>query len=176
MKVTAKLSNVRLTPRKARLVAGLIRGMRADQAAVQLGKTVKKSSGPMLKLLESAVANARNNFSLDERHLFVSSVVVNEGRKLKRWMPRAHGRATPIWRRLSHVTIALEERKPEIAEEPKTAKKKEAEPEPAKKLEAAEVKATEAQLSSEGGTGKKKPGKRETAKKTQKKEEPETEA
>lgn len=110
MKVTAKLSNVRLTPRKARLVAGLIQGMSAGEATVQLEKMVKKSAGPILKLLRSAMANATNNFSLDEKDLFVSLARVNEGRKLKRWMPRAHGRATPIWRRLSHITIVLDER------------------------------------------------------------------
>lgn len=115
MKVTAKLSNVRLTPRKARLVAGLIQGMHVHEAMVQLEKTVKKSSDPMLKLLQSAVANAKNNFSLGEENLYVALAQVNEGQKLKRWMPRAHGRATPIWRRLSHVTIVLEERLSEEA-------------------------------------------------------------
>lgn len=110
MKVTAKISNVRLTPRKARLVAGLIQGMPVREAAVQLEKTVKKSAGPLLKLLMSAVANAKNNFSLDENNLFIVLARVNEGQKLKRWMPRAHGRATPIWRRMSHITIVLENR------------------------------------------------------------------
>lgn len=110
MKVTATLNNVRLTPRKARLVAGLIRGMDAVAATVQLEKVVKKSADPLLKLLRSAMANAQNNFSLKEDTLRVAAVIVNEGQKLKRWMPRAHGRATPLWRRLSHVTIVLEEK------------------------------------------------------------------
>ena len=108
MKVTATLSNVHVSPRKARLVAGLVRGLGVAEARVQLQKSVKKMSDPLAKLLESAVANAENNFSLDKKNLRVVRIDVNEGQKLKRFMPRAQGRATPIWRRLSHVTIVLE--------------------------------------------------------------------
>jgi large subunit ribosomal protein L22 len=108
MKVTATLSNVHVAPRKARLVAGLIRGLGVAEAKIQLEKSVKKMSLPLVKLLESARANAENNFSLDRETLRVVRVDVNEGQKLKRFMPRAQGRATPIWRRLSHVTIVIE--------------------------------------------------------------------
>ncbi len=108
MKVTATLSNVHVAPRKARLVAGLVRGLGVAEAKIQLEKSVKKMSLPLAKLLASAVANAENNFSLDRKDLRVVRIDVNEGQKLKRFMPRAQGRATPLWRRLSHVTIVLE--------------------------------------------------------------------
>ena len=108
MKVTAKISNIHIAPRKARLVAGLIRGLDVVQARIQLQKSIKKTSEPMLKLLESAIANAEQNFSLAKESLWISKVDVNEGQKIKRWMPRAQGRATPIWHRLSHVSLVLE--------------------------------------------------------------------
>ena len=108
MKVTASLANAHVTPRKARLVAGLIRGLGVTEARVQLEKSVKKTSLPMLKLLESAVANAEHNFSLSRESLRVVRVDVNEGQKLKRWMPRAQGRATPLWHRLSHMSVVIE--------------------------------------------------------------------
>jgi len=108
MKVTATLSNVHIAPRKARLVAGLVRGLGVAEARIQLEKSIKKMSDPMAKLLASAVANAENNFALDRESLWIVRLDVNEGQKLKRFMPRAQGRATPIWHRLSHVTIVLE--------------------------------------------------------------------
>lgn len=121
MKVTAKISNIHIAPRKARLVAGLIRGLDVVQARIQLQKSIKKTSEPMLKLLESAVANAEQNFSLAKESLWIAKVDVNEGQKIKRWMPRAQGRATPIWHRLSHVSLVLEGSK---AEKKSVAKKK----------------------------------------------------
>ena len=108
MKVTAYLANAHVTPRKARLVAGLIRGLDVAQARIQLEKSIKKTSVPMLKLLESAIANAEHNFSLSSESLRIVGADVNEGQKLKRWMPRAQGRATPIWHRLSHISLVLE--------------------------------------------------------------------
>jgi large subunit ribosomal protein L22 len=108
MKVTAHLANAHVTPRKARLVAGLIRGLDVAQARIQLEKSIKKTSSPLLKLLESAIANAENNFSLSKESLWVASCDVNEGQKLKRWIPRAQGRATPLWHRLCHISIVLE--------------------------------------------------------------------
>lgn len=110
MKVEASLNNLRITPRKVRLVAYSIKGLSVDEAAAQLEKQVKKPSDFLAKLLESAIANAENNFSLDRSNLFVDDVVVGEGPKLKRWMPRAQGRATPIWRRMSRVRLILAEK------------------------------------------------------------------
>lgn len=108
MKVTASLANAHVTPRKARLVAGLIRGLDVATARIQLEKSIKKTSSPMLKLLDSAIANAENNFSLSKESLWIAGCDVNEGQKLKRWIPRAQGRATPLWHRLSHISIVLE--------------------------------------------------------------------
>ncbi|MBP9751539.1 MAG: 50S ribosomal protein L22 [Candidatus Moranbacteria bacterium] len=109
MQVVAHLNNLKIAPRKVRLVAHSIAGMSADEALTELGKQVKRSSDPMEKLLRSAIANAEHNFGLDPSNLFVLSVTVGDGARLKRWQPRAFGRANPILRRLSKVTLTLEE-------------------------------------------------------------------
>lgn len=108
MRVHATLSNIRLAPRKVRLVTHLIVGRPADAALVLLGKTVKRSAAPIATLLSSAIANAVNNFHLERATLFVSEVRVGDGARLKRYMPKAFGQATQILRRSSHVTIFLE--------------------------------------------------------------------
>lgn len=109
MKVIASLNNLRTSPRKVRLVTNSIVGMNAGAAIVQLKHVVKKTSEPMEKLLKSALANAENNFGLDKDNLFVSSILVGEGAKLKRWLPRAQGRATLLLKRTSHIKLELEE-------------------------------------------------------------------
>ncbi|EKD59066.1 MAG: 50S ribosomal protein L22 [uncultured bacterium] len=110
MKVIASLNNLRTSPRKVRLVTDSIVGMNASAALVQLQHVVKKTSEPMEKLLNSALANAENNFGLDKDNMFVSSILVGEGAKLKRWLPRAQGRATLLLKRTSHIKLELEER------------------------------------------------------------------
>jgi large subunit ribosomal protein L22 len=110
MKVKATLKNLRMSPRKVRLVTDSIVGMDASVALVQLRHTVKKTSGVLEKLLESALANAENNFGLDKDNMFVSSILVGEGARLKRWLPRAQGRATLILKRTCHIKLELEER------------------------------------------------------------------
>ncbi len=110
MKVIASLKNLRTSPRKVRLVTNSIVGMNASAALVQLNHVVKKTSEPMEKLLKSALANAENNFGLDKENMFVSSILVGEGAKLKRWLPRAQGRATLLLKRTSHIDLELEER------------------------------------------------------------------
>ncbi|KKQ46042.1 MAG: 50S ribosomal protein L22 [Candidatus Moranbacteria bacterium GW2011_GWC2_37_8] len=110
MKVIASLKNLRTSPRKVRLVTNSIVGMNASAALVQLQHVVKKTSEPMEKLLNSALANAENNFGLDKDNMYVSSVLVGEGAKLKRWLPRAQGRATLLLKRTSHIKLELEER------------------------------------------------------------------
>jgi large subunit ribosomal protein L22 len=110
MKVEASLNNLKMTPRKVRLVAYAVRGLSVGEALVQFDKMLKIASLPMIKLLQSAIANAENNFSLDRNNLFVEDVWVGEGQKLKRWTPRAQGRATPLWRRMSKIRIVLAER------------------------------------------------------------------
>lgn len=119
MKVEASLNNLKMTPRKVRLVAYAVRGLNVTEALTQFDKMLKIASLPLTKLLQSAIANAEHNFSLDRNNLFVEDVWVGEGQKLKRWTPRAQGRATPLWRRMSKIRIVLAER-----EEGKIVKKK----------------------------------------------------
>ena len=90
-----------------RLVADVIRGRDVTRAISMLTVMNKKAARALLKLLRSAIANAKNNFSLDTDLLRVSSITVDGGPMLKRWLPRAHGRATPIRERTSHVTLTL---------------------------------------------------------------------
>ncbi len=110
MKVIASLNNLRTSPRKVRLVTDSVVGMNAGAALVQLKHLVKKTSEPMEKLLNSALANAENNFGLDKDNMYISSILVGEGAKLKRWLPRAQGRATLLLKRTSHIKLELEER------------------------------------------------------------------
>lgn len=112
MAVTARLNYLRIAPRKVRLVADLIRKKKIEEAQTILNFTVKKASQPLLKLLNSAVANARNNFQSEPGNLYVSKITVDEGPKYKRWRPRARGRAAEIQKKTSHITLVLEEIKP----------------------------------------------------------------
>lgn len=103
-----KLNNLRVSPRKVRLVADLIRGMNAAKAQKQLTFLAKKVALPMLKMLNSGLANAKSNFDLEPEKLVIKSIFVNEGSTMKRWMPRAMGRATQIRKRTSHIEMTLE--------------------------------------------------------------------
>jgi len=111
MQVTAKLNNLRVSPRKTRLVADLIRGLGVKDARVQLSFLVKRSSSPILKLLNSAAANAKHNLKLDPEEMYISTITVDGGPVLKRTMPRAMGRAYVIRKRTSHVKLTLSEKK-----------------------------------------------------------------
>jgi large subunit ribosomal protein L22 len=102
---------VRLTPRKARLVADLVRGKSALQALDILTFTNKKAAVVLKKTLASAIANATNNFNMNEENLYVAKVMVDEGPILKRVMPRAMGRADIIHKKTSHVTVVVSEKK-----------------------------------------------------------------
>lgn len=108
----ALLKNYRQSPRKVRLVANAIRGKRVSDALVALSALPKRATMPLKKLLESAVANAKHGGEgKDAQSLFVKEIQVNKGVTLKRSLPRAMGRATPINKRSSHVEIILAERK-----------------------------------------------------------------
>ena len=109
MAVVAKLRYLRIAPRKVRLVADLIRGKRIEEARNILNFTIKKAAPPLLKLLRSATANAKNNFQLDESNLYITKILVDEGPKYKRWRARARGRAEEIQKKTSHVTVVLDE-------------------------------------------------------------------
>lgn len=104
----AKLRYLRMSPRKVRLLVGLVRGMKAAKAAEQLRWSKLAAAKPVLKLLNSAIANAKNNNAAKEDTLVIKEAFVDGGPTLKRWQPRAFGRANPIRKRTSHVTIVLQ--------------------------------------------------------------------
>ncbi len=110
MPVKVQLKHLHISPRKVRLVADLVRGLDVQEAEKFLTFNSKKASQSVRKLLKSAVATAKNDFSFEEENLFISEILVNEGATLKRWMPRAYGRAYPILKRTSHIIITLEEK------------------------------------------------------------------
>lgn len=110
MKVSAKLKNLRVAPRKTKLVADMIKNLDVTEALSQLDTTIKRTSNPMKKLLLSAIANAENNLGLDKDNLYVFEARVGAGPTMKRWMPKAFGRAGEILKRTSVITVVLEER------------------------------------------------------------------
>lgn len=126
-KATAKLNNLRVAPRKVRLVSNIIRGQTVNEALAQLQVMPWRSAPAISKLVKSAVANARSkNMNMDT--LVIESIAVDQGPMLKRYLPRAMGRATPIHKKMSHVTLVLGEResaKPKytIYEAPKKVKR-----------------------------------------------------
>ncbi len=110
MEAGATLRYLRMAPRKVRLVADLVRGKSVEDALKTLRFTPKVASRPMKKLIESALANAENNHGLDIDILWVKEIRVDEGPTLKRFRPRAQGRAFPIHKRTSHISVVLAER------------------------------------------------------------------
>lgn len=107
MKVQATLTNLRISPRKTRLVTRALVGTSVDVALLQLRKQTKKASSPLAKLIESAIANAEHNHQLARRDLIIEDIRVGDGPRLKRWLPRAFGRATPLIRRGCNVTVIV---------------------------------------------------------------------
>jgi len=112
METTAKLKNLRISTRKVRLAANLLKGLTVLQAERQLQFLVKRSTLPLEKLLKSAVANAENNAQLIKENLYISKIVVNQGPTLKRWRARARGVAAEILKRTSHIELTLSEIEP----------------------------------------------------------------
>ncbi|SFM41233.1 LSU ribosomal protein L22P [Gracilibacillus orientalis] len=111
MQAKAVAKSVRIAPRKVRLVIDLIRGKEAGEAISILKHTQRGASPVVEKLLNSAVANAEHNYEMNPDNLVVSEAFVNEGVTLKRFRPRAQGRATQINKRTSHITVVLSEKK-----------------------------------------------------------------
>jgi large subunit ribosomal protein L22 len=109
MEVKASAKYIKMSPRKVRLVVDVVRGMKTDQALNQLKFINKRAVKPVEKLISSAIANAVNNFELDEGNLFVKEIKVDEGVTMRRWMPRARGRATPLRKRTSNISLILGE-------------------------------------------------------------------
>ncbi len=110
MEIKVQLRHLRIAPRKVGLIANLVRGMSAAKAEEQLRYTKRAAGLPVLKLLLSGIANAEQQYKLNKSQLYLKSITVGDGVTLKRWMPRAQGRATPIRKRASHVVIVLSDK------------------------------------------------------------------
>lgn len=110
MQVKVQLNNYRRSPRKVRLIANMLKGRDVQDAQNQMDFTIKGSAQDLQKLLKSAISNAENNFGLDKENLYIKDVKVDEGAKLKRWLPRAYGRASLILKRTSHIELTLAEK------------------------------------------------------------------
>jgi large subunit ribosomal protein L22 len=112
MEAFARVRHIRVTPMKARRVVNLIRGKQASEAMAILKFAPQQASEPIFKLVQAAVANAKvkavkDNLAIDEEDLVVARAFVDEGTTLKRFMPRAQGRAFKIFKRTSHITIVV---------------------------------------------------------------------
>ena len=125
MEVRAQLNNLRLSPRKVRAVVRLVKGKKVNDAIGQLEYFVRRSSEPVKKLINSAIANAENNFNMVRDNLYIKSIIVDEGVKLKRMRPKGFGRAAPIQKKTSHIRLILDELTPGLRSDKKTRAKKE---------------------------------------------------
>ena len=110
MEARAILRYARISPRKVAIVMDLIRNKPLDQALAIMQYTPKAACEPLLKLVQSAAANAENNFNMDKNNLYVAECFVTPGPTLKRMMPRAQGRGFRILKRTSHMTVVLKEK------------------------------------------------------------------
>jgi large subunit ribosomal protein L22 len=158
---TAKLRYLRIAPRKVRLVTDLIRGKTVEETQAILRFTQKKAARPLSKLLKQALANAKDNFQIDEKNLYISKLLVDEGPKLKRFMPRARGKADEIHKKTSHITLVLGEieekaKKREKAKKPVAKKVKKAKiPEKGKKISKKEEEKTKKEPQIDTGIARK---------------------
>ena len=107
MEAKAIAKYVRTSPRKAGQICSLVRGKNVDEALAILKYMPQKSAGIIAKVVKSAAANAENNMNMDPKKLYVSEVYANQGPTLKRFMPRAQGRATSIRKRTSHIGVVV---------------------------------------------------------------------
>jgi large subunit ribosomal protein L22 len=120
MEVKASLKYLKISPRKTRLVTGLLKGLSIQEAEAQLMYNKKRSSEPIMKLLKSVVNDAENNFHLNKDNLFIKLIRVDEGPALKRYRPRARGAVYTIKKRTSHINITLGEIVPSKQKENKS--------------------------------------------------------
>lgn len=109
MTARAQAKHIRQSPSKVRRVLDLVRGLPVDEARVVLDLTNRKAATTVRKVLDSAIANAEHNEALDADELYIAEAYADEGPTLKRWRPRARGRATRIRKRTSHITIVVAE-------------------------------------------------------------------
>lgn len=123
--VKAQLNSLRLAPRKVRAVVNSVKGKNALKALEQLEFLARRSAEPVMKLLKSALANAENNFSMVRSNLYIKEFYVDEGVKLKRYRPKAFGRAGEIQKKTSHISLVLTEKTPGLKIEKKQPEKHE---------------------------------------------------
>ena len=109
MEARAIAKHVRIAPRKIRIVADLVRGKNVSEAMEILKFTPKVGSKVVEKVIRSAAANAENNFNMERKKLYITKIWANQGPTLKRFMPRAQGRATAIRKRTSHIEVIVKE-------------------------------------------------------------------
>ena len=109
MEARAIAKHVRIAPRKIRIVADLVRGKNVSEAMAILKFTPKVGSKVVEKVIRSAAANAENNFNMERKKLYITKIWANQGPTLKRFMPRAQGRATAIRKRTSHIEVIVKE-------------------------------------------------------------------
>lgn len=114
----ASVRNIHISPKKAALVADLVRGKKTDEALDFLKLADKKAAGIIYKVVASAVANAQNNDGKSKDNLEVSKIYVTKARKLRRGIPGSRGRVVPIYKRFSHIFVELEEMSAPTAETP----------------------------------------------------------
>ena len=110
MEVKATARYIHMSPRKVRLVIDVIRGLKVNEARSQLHVMKKAAAEPVMKLLNSAIANAEHNFNLNTDELYIKQIFADGGPTLGRWRARAFGRAAPIRKRTTHIAIVLDER------------------------------------------------------------------
>ena len=110
MEARAITRHVRMAPRKARLVADLIRGKQVEEALLILRFSQKKAARILLKTVQSAIANATDTQNVDPDTLYIKHAAIDGGATVRRFTPRAHGRATPIRKRTSHFTVVVDEK------------------------------------------------------------------
>lgn len=104
---TATLKYLKIAPRKTRLLADVIRGLSVNEAQAQLTLSPRRASQPLLKLLRSAAANAKQIHKADDGQLYIKEIMVDQGPRFKRWMPRARGSVSLIEKKTSHVRLVL---------------------------------------------------------------------
>ena len=119
----AIVRQVRISPKKANLVAGLVRGKAVEEALDLLKYLPKKAAAILYKAVDSAAANAENNFGQDKSKLVIKTLLITKGATYKRWIPASRGRAAPLLKRTSHVRVELEVEASQVVKDKGEAKK-----------------------------------------------------
>lgn len=135
----AVLRQTRISPKKANLIAGLVRGKNVNEALNLLKFTPKKGAAILAKVIKSAAANATNNFKQDKSALYIKEIIVTEGATYKRSMPASRGRTHPILKRNSHITVKVDVKISEDKKKKPAVKKEAVAEEKAEKVEKEEV-------------------------------------